>query len=79
MFLMMVLGTVVAPPQTGLLKRSLSNGQYLDAADTDANATAEFKAKVLAIAEEEGNGGRASIVEAALCGWLQVEGNTRRR
>lgn len=41
MFLIMVEGTVVAPPQTGLLKRSLSSRQYL-AADADANATAEI-------------------------------------
>ncbi|KAK1254890.1 hypothetical protein MKX08_008885 [Trichoderma sp. CBMAI-0020] len=59
----MVVGTVVAPPQTGLLKRSLSSCQNL-AADADANATAEMKA----IAEEEGNRDHASSVEAALRG-----------
>lgn len=64
MFLIMVVGTVVAPPQTGLLKRSLSSRQYF-AADTDANATAEIKVKVLAIAEGEGNRDHASGVEAA--------------
>lgn len=34
MFLIMVLGTVVAPPQTGLLNRSLSSRQQVSQTQT---------------------------------------------